>query len=384
MQKRSRILALDLLRGAFLIAIIVDHLGWGPSLFHLLSGGGRLFASPAEGFFAISGILVGYIYGPRMLKSFKNTTKKLWQRAFLLYALSVVFTLTYTAIAVSFPHLTGLPPLWPRDADSFLLNTLLGRYAYGWADFLPRYAVFMLVAPILLWLIVRGKAWVVAGASVVVYALFHQTPLLLPFSSWEIIFIPGIIIGYYLPALESRFANLRPAVKANALATVWTAAVVTFSLSTIAFIVFPMLGVESTAVNSFVARYGYLFDKETVAAGRLLLGIVWFAALYSFFRVYEQKINRVTLGVLETFGAKSLYTYGIHSIVVFILSTAAPVGGPANVADSTAIAAMVVVVMYVLVVSPHIAYFTRLSFYTRPIHQFLRYNRDYETARVRS
>lgn len=47
-----------------MIAIIVDHIGWGPSLFHLLSGGGKLFASPAEGFFVISGILVGYIWTP--------------------------------------------------------------------------------------------------------------------------------------------------------------------------------------------------------------------------------------------------------------------------------------------------------------------------------
>lgn len=30
--KRKRILTLDLLRGMFMIAIIVDHLNWGPSL----------------------------------------------------------------------------------------------------------------------------------------------------------------------------------------------------------------------------------------------------------------------------------------------------------------------------------------------------------------
>lgn len=94
-----------------MIAIIVDHIGWGPSLFHLLSGGGRLFASPAEGFFVISGILVGYIYGPRMVKSFKHAAVKLWKRAFLLYALSVVFTLIYTVIALRTGDGSGLPPL---------------------------------------------------------------------------------------------------------------------------------------------------------------------------------------------------------------------------------------------------------------------------------
>ena len=65
-ERRKRIPTLDLLRGAFMVAIIVDHLNWGPSLWHLLSGGGAMWVSPAEGFFAISGILVGYIYGPRL------------------------------------------------------------------------------------------------------------------------------------------------------------------------------------------------------------------------------------------------------------------------------------------------------------------------------
>lgn len=59
-----------------MVAIIVDHLNWGPSLWYLLSGGGAMWVSPAEGFFAISGILVGYIYGPRLARSFKNAAKK--------------------------------------------------------------------------------------------------------------------------------------------------------------------------------------------------------------------------------------------------------------------------------------------------------------------
>ncbi len=60
-EKRKRILTLDILRGGFLVAIIVDHLNQGPSLWYLLTGGGAMWVSPAEGFFAISGILVGYI-----------------------------------------------------------------------------------------------------------------------------------------------------------------------------------------------------------------------------------------------------------------------------------------------------------------------------------
>lgn len=383
-QKRSRILALDLLRGAFLMAIIVDHLGWGPSLFHLVTGGGRMFASPAEGFFAISGILVGYIYGPRIARSFTATLSKLWKRAGLLWSLSVVSTLVFTALAVSFPHLTGLPPLWERSADSFLINTLLGRYAYGWADFLPRYAVFMLAAPFILWLIAKGKAWVVALGSVGIYVLFAKTALFLPFSAWEIIFVPSIIVGYYLPTIEKSCLSLRPALQTHLLAGVWASAVMTFCVSSAVFILFPMLGVSYPALDALVAHIAPYFDKETVAIGRLALGTLWFVALYSFVRIHETRIHRYSLGILEVFGTKSLYTYCIHAVVVFILATLAPVDGATTIVDSTLIAGMVLVLMYVLVRSPAISQFTHLDLYRTALQRLLRYNREYESSRVRS
>lgn len=382
-EKRSRILALDLLRGAFLMAIIVDHLRWGPSAFHFLSGGGAMFVSPAEGFFAISGILVGYIYAPRIKHSFKTTLMKLWKRAALLWSLSVIFTLTFTAIAVSLPHLTGIPPVWTHDANSFLLNTLLGRYAYGWTDFLPRYAVFMLAAPFILWLIARGKSWLVALMSLGTYLLFSKTALLLPFSAWEIIFIPSIIIGYYLPTIEKSALRLKPALQTNLLATLWASALVTFMVSVASFVLFPILGLSYPNLDALITTLAPYFDKETVAIGRLALGTVWFAALYSFVRMNESKIQRYSFGVLEVFGTKSLYTYCIHGIVVFILATLAPIEPATDLVDSTLIGSMVLVLMYVLILSPTISQFTHLSLYTSSLARILGYNREYESSRVR-
>lgn len=382
--KRSRILALDLLRGGFLMAIIVDHLGWGSSLFHFVTGGGRMFVSPAEGFFAISGILVGYIYGPRVIRSFRLTCLKLWKRAGLLWSLSVIFTMVFTAIAVSFPHLTGLPTIWEKSGESFLLNTLLGRYAYGWADFLPRYAVFMLAAPFVLWLVAKGKSRLVITASAAVYILFSKTSLLLPFSAWEIIFIPAIVIGYYLPSLESFARSLRPTVQTNLLTGVWSVALVTFCMSEMIFVIFPVLGIHYPYLTDATQKLTPYFDKETMAIGRLVLGIVWFGALYGFVRIFEAKISRYSLGILEVFGTKSLYTYCIHAIVVFFLATLAPIHAASSLVDSTLIAAMVLVLMYVLVLSPAISQFTEKKFYVRALDRLLRYNRVYESSRIRS
>lgn len=378
--KRKRILALDLLRGGFMIAIIVDHLGWGPSLFHLLSGGGKLFASPAEGFFVISGILVGYIYGPRILKSFKGTLVKLWKRAFLLYSLSVVFTFAYTAIALHSAQAIGLPPIWTGGEKSFILNTLLARYSYGWTDFLPRYAVFMAVAPFLLWLIARGKAWIVAGFSVGVWALFHTTAVLLPFSAWGVIFFMSMIIGFYLPQLEMWARSLPRATKRASTIGLISIATLTFGALSTLQVLLPMLHIHTAKATEVLAVLAPHFDKATLGIGRLILGIVWFWAQYIVVRRYEQQIHRATMGVLEVFGAKSLYTYGIHGFVVFMFTILSP--APANVTplESTVIALMILTLIYVLIVSPVVARYLSFQYYSYRLHTLLRYNKSYEVA----
>jgi len=71
LSKRRRIFELDLLRGFFVVIIIIDHLQLWPSPLRYLTGEGRLWVTAAEGFFLISGLLVGYIRG------FKNKDKSL-------------------------------------------------------------------------------------------------------------------------------------------------------------------------------------------------------------------------------------------------------------------------------------------------------------------
>jgi hypothetical protein len=59
--KSKRILSLDLLRGFFLIVIMIDHVELYPNGWDFLTGKGRLWVSAAEGFFFMSGLLIGMI-----------------------------------------------------------------------------------------------------------------------------------------------------------------------------------------------------------------------------------------------------------------------------------------------------------------------------------
>src|SRR4051794_16997728 len=91
----QRIAAFDILRGFFLLVILIDHIELYPSGFDLLTGRGRLMVSAAEGFFFMSGLLLGLVYKRRIALGMRFIFKRMWGRALELYLLSVLLTLLF-------------------------------------------------------------------------------------------------------------------------------------------------------------------------------------------------------------------------------------------------------------------------------------------------
>lgn len=322
-EKRQRLLTLDLLRGLFLVIIFADHIAYAPSLFfQFATGTSGAFASAAEGFFAISGILVGYIYGPKILQATKKVATRIWKRAALLYGLTIGFTLFYTAWAALLPEPYPRQMQWSGDFFGLIINTLTLQFHFGWADFLARYAVFMAIAPLAVWLVAKGRGWIVAGASLAVWALWHTHPTLNIFTAWQLVFMFGIILGYYLPQLEkwaSRIrSNWRPALwwMIVGVAAVSYAAVV-IRLSIIPFF-FP--SISDALPVSWLAP----LDKDTVGAARILIGILWFSGLYLLVRRFEQPIDKYTGGTLLLLGKNSLLVYSLEAFVIFAIDAFMP------------------------------------------------------------
>ena len=105
-----RIHTLDLLRGYFLIVILLDHLAYFPSGLDLVTGRGLLYVSSAEGFFLISGIVLGIVRGRKLISQpFLVAAKKLWKRSIQLYLTSIVLTIVFTLLGwLFFMHSPGL------------------------------------------------------------------------------------------------------------------------------------------------------------------------------------------------------------------------------------------------------------------------------------
>lgn len=315
---RERILALDLLRGTFLVVIITTHIAWSPSLFTFVGGGGGLPASAAEGFFAISGLLVGYLYAPRILNETKKVFKKIWRRAGLLYILAVFFTFFYTAWAALDPGSAKYATLYDKGEVKFLINTLSLRYAFGWADYLTRYAVFMLFAPFALWLVAKHRAWIVATTSFLIWLLFRETEVFLPFSAWQLVFTFGMILGYYLPHLESLFYSLSKPKQRTIFRGALMATYATYAFSIVIFVIAVWLPAHPQVLELRELLVQY-FNKDHLAPARVAVGTLWFITLYMFYRRYEKEISKKTYGILEVLGRQSLFVYCLHAFILFAI-----------------------------------------------------------------
>ena len=349
-ENRERILALDLIRGTFLIEIVCAHIAWRPSLITFITGGDQLFASAAEGFFTISGLLVGYLYGPRILKDHGKTAKKIWKRALLLYCLATFYTLFYTAWAVLEPHSAVYQTLYTRGPARFLVDTFTLRYAFGWAEFLTRYALFMLAAPLAVWLIAKGRGWVVAVASFLVWFFLRDVVRFQPFAAWQLPFMFGMIFGYYLPHIESWFHSLSQTARRSIFVSVVGIGFLTYLFSMFLCVAAPLAMPANTALASLHTHLMAYFDKNTLAPARIAIGALWFAAIYLAYRTYEKQISRFTHGVLEVFGRQSLFVYTFHAFILFILYLYfnPPVGHtiPANTLVTFAVLAIIYVAAY--------------------------------------
>src|SRR5207237_1164743 len=93
--KTNRILAIDLIRGFFLLVIMVDHIELYPNGWDFFTGKGRLWVSAAEGFFFLSGLLIGMIYKRRLHLGMKFIFRKMWRRALELYVAGVSLTFIF-------------------------------------------------------------------------------------------------------------------------------------------------------------------------------------------------------------------------------------------------------------------------------------------------
>lgn len=315
--KRDRVVTLDLMRGYYVGVLAAIHLGYLPSLLGLFDGQGGLLSSEAEGFFMISGLLVGMLRRRDLERhGMARVVRNSWARAGRLYVVAVSLTLLFTCIGrlavahglsqVKVGLDTGSSPL------GLLANALTLHYTYGWADFLSYYVPMFLLAPLAVWLLQRRLAPLLLLAAYAGFVLpsFFDTGFSSPFLQWGVYFFLGMTAGHHWDDLRRLAALLSP--------TAWRALRRGLVVAALLLYVVGMVVLYHPDLGSS-ALYNDLLQNNRLGLLRPFVAPVSFAGTYLLIRRYEAPIARTAGRILLPFGRSSLYVYIAQSFFVFLV-----------------------------------------------------------------
>lgn len=337
--KIGRIHELDLLRGFFILVILIDHFQRWPSPFTYLTGEGRLWVSAAEGFFIISGLLIGYLRGYKgRHQDFKEIAKKLLKRAGMLYVWCICITLFVVSMLAFFTTGTDqlyeyLPKLPNVDQVAnlpiYIWSVISGQYASDWIYFLRLYAIVLAISPLVIWLLRKGLWWVVLLASLSVYGLSFLMETPESAMQWQVLFFGAALIGWKLETIGLWLKSHPVARKRLAIGFI-SFTLITMILSY--FWVFGWANVEGPrpiiSRDSYVTARGFIdpwFTNNPMAPARILLSFIWFGGLFAIFHYARNFIMKWFGWLLMPFGTASLSVYCLQAILFVFIEAAIPI-----------------------------------------------------------
>lgn len=218
----KRLDILDGMRGYFLVFMLINHLVFVGG-YWLVEINHRQFAfvEDAQGFVFLSGLLIGLVYVPKMLKyGPAEGSRKIYARAFELYryAMGLIIAVLLARMVLPDAHEAWWDWLGATTFDDPMRLLAIATFIFQptYMDILPQYAVYMLFAPLLIWLSLQGKwAEVLVGSFLVWLAAqlgLHRI-VTVPLDSlvagtddhgvrigfnlmgWQIVFFSALVIG---------------------------------------------------------------------------------------------------------------------------------------------------------------------------------------------
>lgn len=334
MAPQGRDMRLDLLRGYFVVAMIVDHVR-GQSPLYLLTGGNLFYTSAAEGFILTSGLVAGLVYRRLIARlGLANALYKLLQRAGALYLLTVGVTLVFLPLS----EVLYLP--WAQGVDlgnpvGVVVSILTLHRTYYLIDVMLLYTALFIFVPLAFVMMEHGNTRAVLGFSWLLWALFQFFPdyaslpwpivgnYLFDFSAWQVLFFTGLVLGYH----HQRIPVLGPKATRWALALLGLGSLV---LVVLYFVIDPptslmpaQFAIGSPVFHEFrLWAQDAVFSKLSLRPGRLVASAVTFSFLFLVATVYWKHVRRWLGWLLLPLGQKALYSYAAHIAVATAVALA--------------------------------------------------------------
>lgn len=332
--------AIDLLRGAALVVMVVNHLV-GASWIHAVTLG-RYYVTAAEGFVFCSALVLGHLARKRMAAGgLAEVARKALARAATLYLAAV-------ALIVGLGLLATVAPGWARPAfDAAPTGGLGGLLAAATTfrlqppiiDILPMYVLFMLLVPALAAALARGLWPVVVAASVATWAFNWLDPYALSaapldrggrpyfaFASWQVLFVVTFAAAWHREGFERAWAWVPR--------SGWAIGLGAITLGLLAVAQFdPTLGdwpLRSPERESWLAAT----DRSLLGPVRLMAVAALLPLLLMAIRAAYRPLVATLGPLLLPLGRHSLYVYLVHVpiVVLWTVVVAPRLGGNAFVA----------------------------------------------------
>ncbi len=318
----KRDLRIDFLRGIAIVSMVFNHLE-SPSYFSAINRG-HIYASAAEGFLFISGLVLGMVTLGRIEKvGFSDAMKKLLQRSCKLYITSFILMSVLGLLSI-------IAPGWTRPAFDvapgawwqIILAAATFHLAPPVVDILQLYVLLLLVSPVLflmlrkgLWLPVLAISWLLWSIQQLhPYALSFQPidrehPYFV-FASWQILYVHGLLAGYYRTQLQKIWAKI-PKIPMIVVLLLIVAGSITAAHHDLHLGTWP-------AIFSHKVRWLAWTDRSRNGFIRLISLTGLFPLLYIIVDTFWQPLYKTLGKLLITLGQNSLYIYIAHVPVTVI------------------------------------------------------------------
>ncbi|HYW19844.1 MAG TPA: OpgC domain-containing protein [Nodularia sp. (in: cyanobacteria)] len=318
----KRDLRIDFLRGIAIVSMVCNHLE-SSSYFSAINRG-HIYASAAEGFVFISGLVLGMVTLGRIHKvGFAEAMKKLIERSGKLYVTSFILISLLGLLSI-------IAPGWTRPAFDFapgswwqiLLAAATFHLAPPVIDILQLYVLLLLVSPVIFWMLRKGLWLPILAISWSLWSIQQWHPYALSFhpldrehpyfalSGWQILYVHGLLAGYYRTKLQELWAKIPkiPLVIGCLLIVIGSMTAAHYDIQ---------LGIWPAKFSDKVAWLAWT-DRSRVGFLRLINHIGLFPLLYIIIDTFWQPLNKTLGKVLIDLGQNSLYIYIIHVPVTVI------------------------------------------------------------------
>jgi len=216
----NRDLRIDFLRGIAIVSMVFNHLE-SSSYFSAINRG-HIYASAAEGFVFLSGLVLGMVTLGRINKvGFSEAMKKLLERSGKLYLTSFILMSVLGLLSI-------IAPGWTRPAFDFAPGTwwqiLLAAATFHLAppviDILQLYVLLLLFSPAIFWMLRKGFWLPVLAISWTFWSIQQLHPYALSFhpldrehpyfalAGWQILYVHGVLAGYYRQKLQELWGKI--------------------------------------------------------------------------------------------------------------------------------------------------------------------------------